>query len=213
MHSSDNDKKFAFGLLFAITGYIIIALFSFPKERMVHTILLMLIGASIVAIRQHTSPLQKAPQPLFLLSVNFILLLLLTLCVIVGIKRYKSEVYTQKALTARSIAQWDQVISAIDQADFRFYNMDPVSMPLVWYRGVANFSLNRLEAAFKDFQKAQVIHPYNIHVINNLGVCYALKGEYAQAIVLYQKALAIFPHFKKAQTNLHAVRSYRMLNN
>ncbi len=214
MHSSDDDRKiFIFGLLFAITGYMVIALFSFPKERMVHTTLLMLTAASIVAIRQQALPLQKVPSPLLLFAVHFVLLLLLAFCIVVGFKRYSSEVHTQKALAAREAAEWEQVIFEINQADLRFYNMDPVSMPLVWYRGVANFSLNRLEAAFNDFQKAQVIHPHNIHVLNNLGVCYALKGEYAQASAFYQKALVIFPRFKEAQTNIQALRPYYRITN
>lgn len=189
----------------------VVALFSFPKERMVHTMLLMLTAACIVSTHKHAFPLSKDSPFFYKLTTNIIILFFLALCIIIGIKRYHSEVWTQKALSARRMGQWNRVIAFMDQVDMRFYNMDPVSMPLLWYRGVANYSLNRVGAAFIDFQKAFKIHPYNIHVLNNLGVCHAVKGDYVKAIEFYQKALAIHPHFKEARKNMRQV--HIILNN
>lgn len=211
-HSSDKDiRTITLLLLFVITGYMVVALFSFPKERMVHTMLLMLTAACIVSTHKHAFPLSKDSPFFYKLTTNIIILFFLALCIIICIKRYHSEVWTQKALSARRMGQWNRVIAFMDQVDMRFYNMDPVSMPLLWYRGVANYSLNRVGAAFIDFQKAFKIHPYNIHVLNNLGVCHAVKGDYVKAIEFYQKALAIHPHFKEARKNMRQV--HIILNN
>lgn len=208
-HSSDNDTRaITFCLLFVIMGYIVIAFFSFPKERMVHTMLLMLAAASIVSIRKSTVLPRRGLSTFYMLTFNFILLLFLSLCIIVGSKRYQGEALTKKALSARSIGQWERVITLIDRVDMRYYNMDPVSVPLSWHRGVASCSLNRMAAAFEDFQKAYKVHPYNIHVLNNLGVCYALEGDYTAAIKWFQKALAISPGFIEAQKNIQQVSLY-----
>ncbi|MDM8541066.1 O-antigen ligase family protein [Desulfococcaceae bacterium HSG9] len=203
-----NIHNLAFLLLFALTGYVIIAFFSFPKERIVHTIISMLIAACIVAIYHLTFPVAKTPSFGILIPINGILLLGLILSMTVGCERYLAESHAGNALTARNTGQWEKVIAAIDLADSRFYNMDPVSTPLAWYRGIARFSLNRIEPALHDFKTAVAVHPYHIHALNNLATCYALTGDYQKAVLYYEKALTIAPRFKDALTNLEAVRVY-----
>jgi len=83
--------------------------------------------------------------------------------------------------------------------------MDPASTPLPWYRGIANFSLGNTAEALEDFKKAYRIHPYHIHVLNNLGTCYALSGDYQTASKYYKKAIAISPGFIEAVDNLKSV--------
>jgi O-antigen ligase len=203
-----NIRNLTFLLLFALTGYIIVAFFSFPKERIVHTIFSMLIAACIVAMYHLTFPIAKTPSSGILTAIHGILLLGLIVSMVIGGARYLAESHTRNALTARNTGQWEKVIAAIDLADSRFYNMDPVSTPLAWYRGVANYSLNRIEPALHDFKTAVAVHPYHIHGLNNLATCYALTGDYLKAVFYYEKALAIAPRFKDALTNLEAVRVY-----
>ena len=51
-----------------------------------------------------------------------------------------------------------------------------------------------------------VLGCFNIlHVINNLGTCYAKLQDYDKAIDYYQRALVIAPRFEKAIINLGAV--------
>ncbi len=80
-----------------------------------------------------------------------------------------------------------------------------MSTPLPWYKGVANFSLGNIEGAFDDFKRAYEIHPNHIHVLNNLGTCYAVLGDYKRAAECYQKVLAISPGYKETLINLSAV--------
>ena len=80
-----------------------------------------------------------------------------------------------------------------------------MSTPLPWYKGVANFSLGNIEGAFDDFKRAYEIHPNHIHVLNNLGTCYAVLGDYKRAAECYQKVLAISPGFDETLINLCAV--------
>lgn len=203
--SSSEDKLFSIIMLFGIVGYMTISFFSFPKERISHLILLMLTMASIVSIYDKTFHIQKSLKHASILKLTIPSLILLSLSVFVGYTRLSGEIHTKRALAARVSSNWEDVIDEIDMAESWFSNMDPMSTPLVWYRGVANFSLNKVDEASKDFQCAYEIHPFHIHVLNNLATSYELLGDHNSAIEHYSKALEISPKFEDSLINLGAV--------
>ena len=208
--SKDTDKKvFSILMLFGVIGYMVLSSFSFPKERIFHTIFLMLITACILSIYHQSFPIQKKVTYSRVLTLNIPLLVILAFCMIFGYARLGSEVHAREALSAHKVKHWDRVISEIDKVDSWFYNMDPVSTPLFWYRGIANFSSNNIIEALEDFKMAYEAHPNHIHVLNNLGTCYALLKDYEKAVEYYQKVLAISPRFEGTRINL-SVAYYRM---
>jgi Flp pilus assembly protein TadD len=52
------------------------------------------------------------------------------------------------------------------------------------------------------FQLAQKQNPYNRFIINDLATCYALKKNYSNAEILYNKAAFISPRYDDAILNL-----------
>ena len=204
--SEERDSRvFSMLILFGILGYMVLAFFTFPKERIFHNILLMLITACVFSLYNQTFPVHKKVTGSQITALNIPLLMLLTSCVIFGSARLHSEIHTRSALSARKAKKWKQVIAEIDKADSWFYNMDPVSTPLSWYRGMAHFSLGHISLAFEDFKKAHKIHPNHTHVLNNLGTCYALLKNYERAAEYYQRVLDISPGFEEALFNLSVV--------
>ena len=199
------DKIFAAVMLFGIIGFAMISCVSFPKERIFHSIFFMLIAGGLVAIYHQTFPIPKAVKAYRILSLNLIILTILVFGLICGYTRFEAEAHTKKAIAAYRAKDWKGVITEIDKANWRYYNLDPTSTPLLWYRGMANFSLGRIKEARGDFEKAHANHPYHVHVINNLGTCYAKLQDFNKAIDYYQRALDIAPRFEKAIINLGAV--------
>lgn len=200
--SHDTDKKvFSIFMLSGITGYMVISFFSFPKERIAHTVFLMLIAAGIVSAYHSCHPPRSESQNSYPVS-RAILLAGLIFCMIFGMVRLYADIHTKKAFIAHKAGNWETVICEIDKADSRFYTTDPFSTPLSWYRGVANFSSGNIKEACQDFKSAHKIAPYHIHVLNNMGTCHALSGEYEKAAEFYQSALAISPQFQEAKINL-----------
>jgi tetratricopeptide (TPR) repeat protein len=121
----------------------------------------------------------------------------------VGYGRLEAEGHARKAICAYRAGAWEQVIAEIDHADLSIYPLDPTSIPLSWYRGMANFSLGHRAEALEDFKRACLAHPYHVHSINNLGTCYALKGDSENAIKAYRKALPLPQGFQDALENLN----------
>ena len=52
-------------------------------------------------------------------------------------------------------------------------------------RGVANFSMGKIEDSFTDFKLAYSFNPHHLHVLNNIGTIYEIKGnsEVAKKII------------------------------
>jgi hypothetical protein len=198
-------KLFTILMLFGVIGFGVISCFSFPKERIFHNIFCMIIAAGPVAIYHQTFPIQKAVNYSKILSLNVTILIILVFGLFFGYTRFEAEAHTKKAIAAYRAEDWKGVITEVDKANWRYYNLDPTSTPLLWYRGMANFSLGRIKEARGDFQQAHADHPYHIHVLNNLGTCYAKLQDFDTAVDYYNKALFVSPRFEQAILNLGAV--------
>lgn len=206
-HAENRDKKNLFlSMLFGITGYMVNAFFCFPKERIVHNVFLAMIMSCVLSEYHHKfGKINTIKNKLLFRNQNLILLTLLIFCIVFGYARLIAEVHLQKALAARKAGDWQRVLSETAQADSLFYNMDPASTPVSFYRGLADFSLGRISSALDDFKKAYQVHPYHVHVLNNLGTCYALSGDNEKAAEFYRKTLAVSPQFEEAIVNLEKV--------
>lgn len=83
--------------------------------------------------------------------------------------------------------------------------MDLVSTPLMYYKGEADFNLKHYDDATTNFQRAEQVSPYHIHVLNNLGTCYEIKGNHVLAATYFNKAISLSVYFEDAIFNLSAV--------
>ncbi len=203
--SSQDDAVLAPLMLIGIIGFLVISFFSYPKERIVHPLFAMLTVSVIVSMFHRAHPTNRVRSGRNTALIGIMMLLCTGCCLLVGGYRLSSEMHTKRALTERFVGNWKTVLSEIDMAASPLSRLDPTSTPLAWYRGEANFSMNDIDAAFDDFEKAYRISPYHIHVLNNLAACYEIKGDRLSAIELYGKALEISPFFEGTLVNLAAV--------
>ena len=199
------DQILAIAMAFGIIGYLTISFFDFPKERIEHLVYVAFILSTVLATYDRLFPAQIKLPKRVVQGLGGIIVLVLFSSVVVGLIRMQAEMHTRKALVARGASDWDGVIREIDEASSSFATLDPMVTPLSWYRGVANFSKNNTAIAFEDFKSAYAIHPYHIHVLNNLATCYEMSGDHSTAIEFYNKALAISPRFEESLLNLTAV--------
>lgn len=202
------NTLFNYFLLFALTGYITYALFSFPKERIAHQVLLgFILTLTYLHTHPKANPPKSKPGSIFLgLGLG---LLIVGLGLFLGIKRMEAEAATSKALKARMDQNPQKVIRYIYEAENPYYQIDPMSTPLRWYSGSAHHKLGQHRQALRDFHKAYQLNPYHMHVVNNLGTLYQIHGKSDSAIKYYNKALDLSPHFTTAALNLAAVHFNR----
>jgi len=190
-------------LIFGLTGYILISLVSFPKERIEHQIFLSLMFAA--AVVKYNSLIASEKQAFKLSLVSIPVILLLMFGTFISQSRMVSGKHIRKALDFRTEQKWQNVISEIQKAKSQFTTVDAFSTPLCWYGGEAYFRLNNVDSAYFCFDKAYLVNPNHLHVLNNLGTTLELKKEHNKAKARFAKAIKLSPHFEDALLNLSAV--------
>jgi len=204
--SSKKEDRVLFLFLFAtLLGYVLISMLDFPIERISHNIIFMLICSVIVVQKIRMDVINPERLPGFykitLLAISFYIIYF-------SYNRYCSEIHVANAMQNKIIGNNDFVIKEISEAyDPDYYDIDNTSTPLLWYRGLAYFNLQRYDLAFQDFQQAYIVNPYHIHAINNFATCYGLNNEYDKAKKLYEKCNSISPRFEEAALNLALIYS------
>lgn len=198
------DRRLSIYLFAGIIGFILIAFFDFPMERIEHQVMFFLLSALV--IHQYGVTFRNG----FAVPVKRIVLLLfvaLGACYsfFIAYKRFDGEKYAYKIYLAREGNYDQEVLSYVAHAESPFYEIDTRTIPLEWYRGVAKFSIQQYAESEACFEKAYDLTPYNIHAINNLASCYEVNGKRNNAISTYLKALQISPRFEEARLNLAAV--------
>jgi len=120
--------------------------------------------------------------------------------------RYQKEIHVRNAISFKGEGNNKLLIKAITEAyDPDYYEMDNTGTPLLWYRGVGYFNLQRYKLALQDFEESYIVNPNHVHVLNNLATIYEIKGERKKAKEYYYKALEVIPTFKESRVNLAAI--------
>lgn len=202
----NNDNASYINILIAgIIGFLCISFFSFPLERVEHNIILAIIyGITVFNIKINGN---HSLNNIFTLRKKFLLILMfisffISFIFFIG---FKSEYYHKKMLEERIRGNDRNVVALCDSAITAFTTVDNLSIPFNWYRGNANANLGNFNEAFKDFKSAYKYHPYNPHVLNDLGSAYYKMNNIDSAIVFYKEAIRINPRFDDPKLNLTAI--------
>jgi O-antigen ligase len=195
------ERTYALCMFMGLGGYMVDASFSFPRERIGHSVFLMLAAASLlVRDRENKSAgilvsgNMRTWAPWGALGAMIPILAL-------GWIRLTSELKMREALEARAEGRWETVISGISAVDRRIYSLDPFVNPVTFYRGTAYFLLGDRIRAQADFEEALARHPFHAHSLNNLATCMQLSGNPEMAIEYYRRALRIRPAMEDAWLN------------
>lgn len=204
------DKKtyWLYTTFFAsLAGYLIIAFVDFPLERIEHQLLIGVLFSIITAHYYKNFKKESITKTTVTGIPVFIVVLVVPILFssVVCFKRWVGEYHSQRLYGFENRNNFNQMIKEADKAMTVFYTMDPMSAPIEWYKGVALFSLGNIAAAQESFERAYQLHPYNIHVMNNLASCYEKLEKHKDAERLYLQALVISSEFEEARLNLSAV--------
>ncbi|MFC1887461.1 O-antigen ligase family protein [Candidatus Cloacimonadota bacterium] len=210
LKTEKQDKLLIILMIFGLIGYMVIAFFSFPRERVYHSIILFTYISIISNLHSKRSSKQirseNSRNSIYVrFSILLVALLLSAIFLSYTLKRMKSEVHFFFAHNARLVNNFKLTIAAIDKIDPHIYNISPTGIPIQWYRGNAYFQRGDVEEAYKDFLGAYKTHPYHFFNLNNLGTCYEIYGNHNKAITYYNKVLDISPNYCETLINLSAV--------
>lgn len=206
---SDKENHQEIICLIALIGFAFISFFDFPMERIEHQVLFFTFLAIILYRYNAIVKLNEMPKINFSKGLNTLFFVLAffvsTVSIFVGYKRYVGEKQTVQIFAAHANGDWANLIRLVDDTKNDYYETDPMSIPLDWYKGVAQFSMDDFQNAKITFERAFKIAPYNIHVLNNLASTYEKLGFHDFAIKHYLESIRISPDFEESILNLSAV--------
>jgi O-antigen ligase len=203
---NQKDKLLLKMLLLVVVGYICVANFSFPKERIIHSALLYASFALIAATRFKIGDRDKIKLNSVPVFIPVLMVAISILGSVIGFQKWKGEVISKRIWQAKELKDWKHVKAFSQEARAAFfYQIDPTSIPICFYEGLALLNLEEKDRALESFQKAYRLHPNNIHIINNLASLYQLLHKTEESIFYYQRALDISPKFEDGALNLAAL--------
>lgn len=189
------NKNEGLALTFGFAGFAVIALLSFPTER----VPLMVLVLSMLALLGGRHKEVKEKKVGFLLPVLAISALVLT---IVFYQRMENDAIAKKMDDARNRKQWDKVMRYNEEINVTIYNVNYFKVPMGFYSGLVYYYRQQIEAAKAEFNNALTANPNHILTLTNLATCYQQSGDLDSAIYYFDKALRVNPNFEMAKQNL-----------
>ncbi len=200
-NSGEGRMKQFFAFLFcAVTGFMFISLFSFPKERTYSWFLLMIIFAFSFFEKEKSNIEERGDSKDRLLYLFFLITSLF--CTTVFYYRAKGEWYYNKALKAQFEKHWsleEENISASKSWCFRF---DPSSVPLQWYEGKVRFNESDFITAKNLFLESNGLNKYSVQIKNDLGAVYDRLNSLDSSESYFLDALKLNPDYGESILNL-----------
>lgn len=196
----DGDRLLATCAALTIVGFFVVGLFSFPRERIFHNLLLFIAFAIVM---DSTAKGVQVGRVRILVSI---LLVSFTWVGVASFYRAKGDMHTLLVHASYGKpGQQQTMLLEAEKAKSFFYTMDPMATPMNWFQGIAYYQQGNYEGAKRHFQNGLIENPYHLHLLNNLGSTYEKLGQRNLAIVTYRKVLNVSPKYTEGLLNLSAV--------
>ena len=194
-------------LAMVMISYLVDSFFSFPKERIVHSLYFYLCLSMMVSIYytkfQHDRViLFKKSTKIYTCSTVFFIFLLW--CAHTSWQRIVAEKHVREGINLCHQQNWQGAERHFTSAIDLEYQLDPYSSSVYWRRGNTRIQQKLFSTAYQDFYLAFLQHPFNIVHLNELGSCAAVQGDHELAISWYKKALVLSPKHEMTLANLAA---------
>ncbi len=198
--NTQSERLFTQLLISGLVAYLVISFFSFPRERIFHQVILFINLAYLVGHSKVVEIGLRGTKGLMLITSLFSLAVLAF-----ALNWWRGERIIIELNQARAKGEWQRLVEKHESlADNYFYQIDAVSLPISFYAGLAELNLQNYPLSEKYFEAAYDLHPYNIHVINNLANIKLLNNQTDTAIYFYKEALKVSPKYLDGALNLMA---------
>ncbi len=191
------DSKVKHASLAGVLGFMVIAFFSFPLEKVELLVLLFLF---LIPVSKSTSTKTEENSRSIFKAPQFYVL------TIVLVSLVSSLIYLlQMELTYFEYKKTSKV-SVLGEINKDFYTIDPNSTPVYWHIANDLYQKGKFEKAITNYQLALKANPYHAHALNNTGSSYYALGEIDSAKLYYDKTLAVNPLFTETLMNYASLK-------
>lgn len=185
------------------------SLFSFPTERIEHSLYIMLMGGIILGCYAKTNDTKKIllQKPLI-----FVACFILAFNLFLGFKKYDFEYHLNRAKAYENKKRYQEMADEANEAKNGFVTLGAdVGTSLELKKAIALKELKQYDRALWEIAMAKRYHPNSTAVWNTEGTIYTDLKQYDKAIYCYERAIKLTPYFNIVLQNL--ALNYFMANN
>lgn len=176
-------------LLIALLGYMTLAFFTACRERPFASLMMMVFIVMACEFKDRIKCYKEVLIPLTLLLV------------VLGFH-------------CRSL-KWNRVMNKVGgnttlkmmatQGYSPLTTLTYTGTPYFWWRGTLDYTSGNTKRAMYEFEVAHKHNPYNVHVLNGMGIVRGHSGDVEGAKEYFREALRICPSFSDARDNLEGL--------
>jgi putative inorganic carbon (hco3(-)) transporter len=193
--------------LLSFSGFLILSLFSFPKDNI--SIMILFATASGISLSATETGKKNEligakinRQKTILLITASLILITVT---IFSFFRYKYEAVYLNAIKEKSTENFKSMIDKINDINTEIYPVDPNCMPVEYYRGIGYFELKNYSEAMNSFEKALELTPAIPAILNNKASSFYMLNDTENAVKLLLDLKRRNPFLIEPQINLLAI--------
>jgi tetratricopeptide (TPR) repeat protein len=183
-------------------GFAIDSLFSFPQERIEHSLYFTLMCGIILGLYYNFSITEKRKDKAVPKWATGFAIAIAAFNIFIGIKKYNFEIHLNRAMGYDKAQQYDQVLEEVNAGKNSFVTLDPVAKSIEIYSSSAYQKQGKYDSALFEAAVAKKHNPNSYMVYNNIGTIFTDMKQYEKAVTYYNLALKLTPKFEMSLFNL-----------
>lgn len=209
---SEDQRVLNILMLAGLAAFACDCMFSFPTERIEHSLYIMLMAGIILGSYKNVAAKETSPKNLSNKPLLFLILSILIFNLFIGYKKYNYEVHLNRAKAYENLHNFTEMINEAEAGKSDLITMGPETGIIMQLKtAIALKELKRYDEALKEINIAKTYNPNSANVWSTMGTIYTDLKQYDKAIPCYEKAIQLTPHYDIVLKNLSV--NYFMANN
>ncbi|MEO7446082.1 MAG: O-antigen ligase family protein [Ferruginibacter sp.] len=195
------DKLIVILMLGGFGSFAVDAMFSFPLERIEHSVYLALMAGIILSIYVRIQPAGAhcLKLPVYI-RLALVVIGILGFAIGLSRKKFEENLYMVKGL--EQSGNMNDMISYAEAGKTRWVTLDQEGLSLEAKEAIGYRTLKNYPQAIATMKQALVYNPNSPLANNNMGTIYTEMQDFKSAIPYYEKALLLAPDFNLVKKNL-----------
>jgi Tfp pilus assembly protein PilF/O-antigen ligase len=196
----EKENRFTiFGIAVCLSGLLVNAFFSFPFQRALPPLLMMIYLSVIGYLYVHyTKPAYLQFSQIVSITLIFITLIGVTQLYGLEKKWLDCDRFYLRITSAEKAKMWRGVIREANNA----IALNPHRRKILSYMGRAYIESGNPKKGIDALKKVIEVYPYHMNAMLNLGVAYGNINDYDNALKTYQRVVDIKPDYAKVHNNV-----------
>jgi len=214
LYDNDQNRKLLVILLLATQVSLAAdGFFSFPTERIEHSIILILTMGATLGLYGRFRKSERDEHPF--LGMRWLLIPMISLIgwsIFLGYEKYEFEYRMKRARQLYVNKKYDRVLREVEMGKSKFVNLEINLDPIELVEALALNVLKRSQEGLKAIEMAESYNPYSTRIISTRGNFHTALKQHDLAIISYKRALEFSPNhlvsIKNMALNYYFMKDY-----